>query len=112
MTFPRLIPSPKDPHRARGADVAGVCSMVAAILFGLLFSAKWAALAALLTAPLSAYIVGVIVQRVQERRNQISSAHGGAPLYAVGSLDPWATLRGGVSVMPPLIVLLLLILAQ
>lgn len=110
--FPSLLPSPKDPHRARGADVAGIASTFAVIVFGLLFSPVHAAIAGLLTAPLSAYIAGRIFERIQLRRNQVSSAHGGAPLYAVGSLDAWATLRGGVPVMLPMTAMLLLVLAQ
>jgi hypothetical protein len=112
IKLPRLIPPAKAPHRARGSDVAGVCSTIAATVFGLLFSPAAAALAALLTAPLSAYIAGVIVKRRQEDENLLSAAHGGAALHSVGSLDSWATLRGAVPVAMPMIVLLLLNLAQ
>lgn len=92
--------------------MAGVCSTIAAIVFGLLFSPTAAALAALLTAPLSAFIAGVIFKRVQERQNLVSAAHGGSAMHSVDSLDPWATLRGAVPVALPMIVLLLLNLAQ
>jgi hypothetical protein len=111
--LPRLIPPAKAPHRARGSDVAGVCSAIAAVVFGLLFSPTIAALAALMTAPLSAFIAGVLVKRVQERQNLVAAAHGSlTPLHSVDSLDAWATLRGGVPVALPMIVLLLLILAD
>jgi hypothetical protein len=110
--LPRLIPPAKAPHRARGSDVAGVCSTIAAVVFGLVYSPTHAALAALLTAPLSAYVAGVLVRRWQEQENLLSAAHGGAALNAVGSLDAWATLRGGVPVMLPMIAIMLLNLAQ
>jgi hypothetical protein len=110
--LPRLIPPAKAPHRARGSDVAGIASAVAAVVFGLLYSPTHGAIAALLMAPLSAYVAGVLVRRWQEQANLLSAAHGGTALNHVSSLDAWATLRGGVPVMLPLVVILLLILAE
>jgi multidrug resistance efflux pump len=109
LKLPRFIRADLANHRARGADVAGVVSaIVTGAVWLLSRSLLWTAIAAMVAAPLSAYVAGRVVEQWQAKKNAVSKAHGGEPLYTIEKIDVLETLRGGVPVMLPLIVFVLI----